>query len=75
MVFPMKNRLDVEFWRVLIAFYKFCKNRGIPPKLHILDNELSKSVQQKIKQNNAIFHLVEPYNKQVDAAKRAIRTF
>ena len=75
MTFPMKNRSDAEFIRVLIKFYKCFKYRVIPPNLHILDNECSDSARKIIKQNNEIFQLVEPYNKQVNAAERTIRTF
>ena len=56
MAFPMKNRTDAEFTRVLIAFYKCCKKRGIPPNLHILDNECSAGVREIIKKIMQFFN-------------------
>ena len=47
----------------------------ILPNIHILDNECLASVLEIITKTNAILQLVKPYNKMVNAAKRAIHTF
>ena len=73
--FCIKNRIDAEFSRVLTVFCACFKKDGISPNLHILNNEASANIRHIIVKNNAIFQLVEPYNKRVNTTEFVTQTF
>ena len=49
--------------------YAYLKARGLAPKLHVLDNECSKAVQNYIRSENTTIQLVEPHNHRVNAGQ------
>ena len=44
----LKSRKKEEFMRAYNEAYLFCQQRGFTPKLHTLDNETSKDVEEFI---------------------------
>ena len=72
---PIKSRASNE----LIAAWKKCHDiltsRGIKPKLHVLDNELSDDMRQAIQATDTTIQRVPPHNHRRNAAERAIQTF
>ena len=46
---PMKNRTDACMVAVFKKIYEYLKEHNCKPKLHVMDNECSKSVQTFIK--------------------------
>ena len=46
---PMKNRSDASMVAVFRDIYTYLQQCGCSPKLHVLDNECSKAVQQYVK--------------------------
>ena len=72
---PIKSRSSSE----LIAAWTKCHNtltsRGIKPKLHVLDNELSDDMRQVILATDTTIQRVPPHNHRRNAAERAIQTF
>lgn len=75
LVKPLKSRNDSDIITTNKKLYNMLKKSYIQPKLHIMDNEASKTLKTFITNNNTEYQLVEPYNCQVNAAERAICTF
>jgi len=46
--------------------------RGLHPKLHVLDNECSKAVQDYVRSEGTTIQLAEPYNHSVNDAEPAV---
>ena len=55
--------------------YDTLTSRGIKPKLHVLDNELSDDMRQAIQATDTAIQRVPPHNHRRNAAERAIQTF
>ena len=49
--------------------YNYLTNKKITPKLHVIDNGCSKSVEEFIKDNQTKMQLVEPHQHCVNATK------
>lgn len=55
--------------------YEYLTKRGFQPKLNVMDNQCSKTIQTFIKKNGAKIQLVNPDDHRVNAAERAIQTW
>ena len=75
MIEPMTNRTAGEMVRVYQILINRLNARGIFPKLHILDNEISAQFEDCIAKNKITFQLVPPHNHRVNIAERGIQTF
>ena len=56
----MKNRTAGDIFKVYQTLVDRLKDKGIFPKLHILDNESSEEMKIVIKKNNTEYQLVPP---------------
>ena len=54
---------------------KLLCNRGLTPKMHVLDNKCSKVLKEYMEEENETFQLVPPHLHRWNAAERSIRTF
>ena len=72
----MKNREAASFINAFKDIYSYLKRKNYTPKLHVLDNEVSKEIVHYIKnEEKANIQFVEPHQHKVNAAERAIQTF
>ena len=70
---PMQSRSDecmIDTFKDVYSFLKTCKHA---PKLHVLNNECSKAVENFIRNNDTDIQLVEPHNHRVNAAETGIK--
>ena len=72
---PIKNRSKSELLRAYKKVYNFCTQRGFQPKLHKLDNETSKDVEDFIRSENASYQYTPPDMHRANPAERAIQTW
>lgn len=72
---PIKNRTAGEIVRACTTLHDLLTQRGLQPKLHVMDNEASQSLQQAINSRDINFQLAPPHIHRRNAAERAIRTF
>ena len=72
---PIKTRSEHELLKAMTAIHKYLKERGLHPKLQILDNECPTLVKQFFKQENVSYQLVPPNLHRNNAAEKAIGTF
>ena len=72
---PIKSRASTELITAWQKCYDTLTSRGIKPKLHMLDNELSDDMRQAIQATDTAIQRVPPHNHQRNAAERAIQTF
>ena len=70
---PMATRCDATTIDTSKDRYEYLKVWNLAPKLHILDNECSKSVQKYVKSEKVAIQLVEPHNHRVNAAEPAVK--
>ena len=70
---PMKNRHDECMVPIFKEIYDHLKERNLAPKLHVLDNECSRAVQNYITSKKMNIQLVEPHNHCVNAAKTSVK--
>ena len=50
------------------------RKRGLTPKLHIMDNEVSEDLKKYFEDSDIQFQLVPPHMHRRNAAERAVRT-
>ncbi len=72
---PLKNRTAGEMKRAWTALHLRLQRNNIPPKLYILDNEISDELKKALKKYQLSFQLAPPHIHRQNAAERAIRTF
>jgi len=72
---PIKSRAKGELLRAYEKIYAYLTSRGYKPKLHKLDNETSKDVEQFIQEQQAKYQYTPPEMHRTNAAERAIQTW
>ena len=73
---PLKTKSAMEQLQAIKEAYLYLNQRGIEPKIHILDNECPNSVKDYIKNTLKIEVLiVPPYIHHVNADKKEIDVF
>ena len=73
---PMKNRSSKETIKVYKEIYRYLELRGMKPRLHKLDNEVSEALKEFIiGEARCKMQLAPPHIHRQNAAERAIRTF
>jgi hypothetical protein len=72
---PMKNRTDRKMVRAFKHLHAYLCDRGLPPKLQKLDNEVSAALKHAMREEAIDYQLVPPHIHHRNAAKRAIWTF
>jgi len=71
---PMQSRADECMVATFKDVYKTLEARGLHPKLHVLDNECSKAVQDYVRYEGTSIQLAEPYNHRINAAEPAVKS-
>ena len=69
----MRSRNDESMVETFKSVYKFLQKHNCSPKLHVLNNECSKAVQNFVQNENTSIQLVKPRNHRVNAAETAIK--
>eukprot|EP00970_Alexandrium_tamarense_P007123 scaffold1237_cov194-Alexandrium_tamarense.AAC.1 len=73
--YPIKSRHRTELLKAYDDVYKYLRIRGYRPKLHRLDNETSKDVEDFIVEQNAKHQYTPPDIHRTNIAERMIRTW
>ena len=72
---PIKSRKKEELLRAYKEVYKWCEQRGYKPRLHKLDNETSKDVEDFIATQNAKLQYTPPDMHRTNPAERGLQTY
>ena len=72
---PIKSRKKEELLRAYKEVYKWCEQRGYKPRLHKLDNETSRDVEDFIATQNAKLQYTPPDMHRTNPAERALQTY
>ena len=75
LVEPLKSRSAEHLLAATAKMHIFLRERVIHPKIHIMDNECSSTVQSYLKNNNVELQLVPPNLHRTNAAEKAIGIF
>ena len=59
----------------ITKIYDKLRKRGLTPKLHIMDNEVSEDLKKYFEDSDIHFQLVPPHIHWIDAVERDVRTF
>ena len=70
----LKSRRKEELLLAYQEVYTFCKSRGFKPKLHKMDNETSKDVEDFISFQNTQQQYTPPDSYRTNPAERALQT-
>ena len=72
---PIKSREKKELLQAYQEVYKFCEQRGFKPKLHKLDNETSKDVEDFVAAQQAAIQYTPPDMHYTNPAERGLQTW
>ena len=72
---PLHNRTASEITRVFQSVIHYLHARGLRPRLHTLDNEVSSILRDYLRSEDVEYQLVPPHIHQRNASERAICTF
>jgi len=75
LVEPMRDRTAGEMVAAYQKSIDRLKKAGMEPKMHILDNEISREFKEAIENNNMKYQLVPPNDHRHNVAEKAIQTF
>ena len=72
---PLKNRTGPCILSGITKIHDKLGKRGLTPKLHIMDNEVSEDLKKYFEDSYIQLQLVPPHMQQRNAAEKAVRTF
>ena len=72
---PMKTKTGTELMTTYQSIQNLLSERGLTPKLHLLDNECPQVLKTFMNTVQESFQLVPPHIHRRNAAERAIQTF
>ena len=72
---PLKNRTGPCILSGITRIHDKLRKRGLTPKLHIMDNEVSKDLKKYFEDSDIQLQLVPPHMHRRNAAERDLRTF
>ena len=75
LVRPLKDQTDKSLLEAFEDVYEYLTTRGFKPRLNVMDNQCSKTIQKFIESSKAKIQLVNPDDHRVNAAERAIQTW
>ena len=75
LVRPLKDQTDKSLLEAFEDVYEYLTTRGFKPRLNVMDNQCSKTIQKFIDSSKAKIQLVNPDDHRVNAAERAIQTW
>ncbi len=70
----MPNRTNASMVNIFKDIYETLKMQGWQPKLHVLNNECLKAMQNYICKENVQIQIVEPHNHRVNTFEPAVKT-
>ena len=71
----LKSRNQDEQLRAIQRLIKKLEERGLHPRVHWLDNETPKNLQEYLTEKGITYQLLPPHCNRRNAAERQIRTF
>ena len=71
---PIKNRTKEELLRAYKLAYQYYWARGFKPRVHKLDNETSKLVEEFVAEQQARMEYTPPDNHGQNSAERCVQT-
>ncbi len=72
---PITDLTDITVFNAYKERFIMLEQKGFKPKLNIMDNQATKHIKKFLTENECRLQLVEPHNKRVNAAERAIQTW
>ena len=72
---PLNNRTVPCVLSGITKIHEKLRKRGLTPKLHIMDNEVSEDLKKYFEDSDIQFQLVPPHMHRINATERAVRTF
>ena len=72
---PLKNRTGPCILSGTTKIHNKLRKRGLTPKLHIMDNEVSEDLNKYVEDSDIQFQLVPPHMHWRNDAERAVRNF
>ena len=72
---PLKTRAAQELLRAMMSIHTYLKNRGLKPRMQILDNECPELIKQYFRDEDVEWQLVPPNLHRNNAAEKVIGTF
>ena len=72
---PLKNRKGPWILSGITKIHEKLRKRGLTPKIHIMDNEVSEDLMKYFEDSDIQFQLVPPHMHRINAVERAVRTF
>ena len=72
---PLKNRTGPCILNGITKIHDLLRKRGLTPKIHIMDNEVSEDLRKYFEDSDIQFQLVLPHMHRINDAERAVRTF
>ena len=71
----MQDKTSSEMVAAYLILVARLEEKVFEPKLHILDNEISREIKQAIKDNDMEYQLVPPHDHRQNVAENAIQVF
>ncbi len=75
MAMPIARLDDQSIFNACKANFHKLAQKGLKPKLNVMDNQATKHIKQFLMEEKCKLQLVEPHNHRINAAERAIQTF
>ena len=72
---PLKNKLVIHQLRATQALHEYLNERGLNPKMQVMDNECPNNVKKYLRDNNIAFQFVPLHSHRTNAAEKAISMF
>ena len=72
---PLNNRTGLCILSGITKIHDKLRKRGLTPKLHIMDKEMSEDLRKYFEVSDIQFQLVPPHMYHRNAAERAVRNF
>ena len=72
---PLKSKNATEMKTAWLSLHNKLTSKGLKPTTYIMDNEASTELKQALIKSKLDYQLTPPNMHQINAAKRAIRTF
>ena len=72
---PLKNRTGTCILNGITKIHDKLRKRGLTPKLHIMDNEVSEELKKYFDESNIQFQLVPPHMHKINDVESSVKTF
>ena len=72
---PLRNRTGICILNGITKLHYKLRNRGLTPKLHIMDNEVSEDLKKYFEDSDIQLQLLPPHMHWINAAERSVINF